>query len=217
MGEENGTIDLEKFKNSFVATYGGGVEDVQLFSSPARINIIGEHIDYNGGKVFPAAIDRYMYFAIRKRADTKVIYNDLKFPGTFEFDINENFVYKKENDYANYLNGILAIIKKRGYKFDSGFEILLESTVPAGGGISSSSALECGFAFAVSELFGFGISRKDIALIGQQSEHEFMDVKCGIMDQYIIATAKKARRNFWIARKSNTNMCRLKWATFVLW
>lgn len=191
MSGENGTIDLEEFKNSFVKQYGGSVESIQLFSSPARINIIGEHIDYNGGKVFPAAIDRYMYFAIRKRADTKVIYNDLKFPGTFAFDINEEFAYKKENDYANYLNGILSIMKKRGYQFDSGFEILLESTIPAGGGISSSSALECGFAFAVSELFGFGISRKDIALIGQQSEHEFMDVKCGIMDQYIIATAKK--------------------------
>ena len=88
MSEDNGTINLEEFKNSFLKNYGGSAESVQLFSSPARINIIGEHIDYNGGKVFPAAIDRYMYFAIRKRDDSKVIYNDLKFPGTFEFDIN---------------------------------------------------------------------------------------------------------------------------------
>lgn len=161
-----------------------------MFRSPARINIIGEHIDYNGGKVFPAAIDRYMYFAIRRRPDTKILYNDLDFPGSFEFDAGDDFSYKKENDYANYLNGILSIIKKRGHKFPGGFEVLITSTVPPAGGISSSSALECGFAYAVSELFGFGISRKDIALIGQQSEHEFMNVKCGIMDQFIIATAK---------------------------
>ena len=165
-------------------------DGVQLFASPARINIIGEHIDYNGGKVFPAAIDRYMYFAIRRRPDTKIIYNDLQFEGTFEFDANEDFFYKKENGYANYLNGILSIIKKRGCKFPCGFELLITSTVPPAGGISSSSALECGFAYAVSELFGFGISRKDIALIGQQSERDFMNVNCGIMDQFIIATAK---------------------------
>lgn len=183
-------INLNEFKAAFVKLYGGSEDSIALFRSPARINIIGEHIDYNGGKVFPAAIDRYMYFAIRKRADTKIIYNDIKFPGTFEFDVNDNFSYKKENDYANYLNGILSIVKRRGYKFPCGFELLMESTVPPAGGISSSSALECGFAYAVSELFGFGISRKDIALIGQQSEHEFMDVQCGIMDQFIIATAK---------------------------
>lgn len=183
-------FDRAEFLAAFEKQYGSS-EGVQLFTSPARINIIGEHIDYNGGKVFPAAIDRYMYFAIRKRADTKIIYNDLKFPGTFEFDVNDDFSYKKENDYSNYLNGILSIIKRRGYKLPCGFELLVESTVPPAGGISSSSALECGFAYAVSELFGLGISRKDIALIGQQSEHEFMNVNCGIMDQFIIATAKE--------------------------
>lgn len=183
------TFDRESFLAAFKKIY-ASTDGVQLFASPARINIIGEHIDYNGGKVFPAAIDRYMYFAIRKRNDTKIIYNDLQFDGTFVFDANEDFAYKKENGYANYLNGILSIIKRRGCKLPCGFEVLISSTVPPAGGISSSSALECGFAYAVSELFGFGISRKDIALIGQQSEREFMNVNCGIMDQFIIATAK---------------------------
>lgn len=183
-------FDRADFLAAFEKCY-GSADGVLLFRSPARINIIGEHIDYNGGKVFPAAIDRYMYFAIRRRPDTKILYNDLDFPGSFEFDAGDDFSYKKENDYANYLNGILSIIKKRGHKFPAGFELLITSTVPPAGGISSSSALECGFAYAVSELFGFGISRKDIALIGQQSEHEFMNVQCGIMDQFIIATAKE--------------------------
>ncbi len=182
-------FDRAEFLDQFKKLY-GSCDGARLFTSPARINIIGEHIDYNGGKVFPAAIDRYMYFAIRKRNDTKIIYNDLQFDGTFEFDANEDFAYKKENSYANYLNGILSILKRRGCKFPCGFEVLISSTVPPAGGISSSSALECGFAYAVSELFGFEISRKDIALIGQQSEHEFMNVNCGIMDQFIIATAK---------------------------
>lgn len=183
--------DVRNLKDDFVKQYSGSVDGVRVFSSPARINIIGEHIDYNGGKVFPAAIDRYLYVAIRRREDSKISYNDIKFPGTFSFDINDDFAFRKENGYANYLNGILSILKRRGYKIPSGFDILMVSNVPPAGGISSSSALECGFAYAVSELFGLGVSRKDIALIGQQSEHEFMGVNCGIMDQYIIATGKK--------------------------
>ena len=176
---------------AFVKVYGGSEKDVAVFSSPARINIIGEHIDYNGGKVFPAAINRYLYVAIRKRADTKIVYNDARFPGTYEFDTNDTFVYDKKNDYANYLNGILSQLKERGCSFPCGFEILMASNVPAGGGISSSSALECGFAYAVSETFGFGIDRVEIAKLGQMSEHRFMGVNCGIMDQFIIATGKK--------------------------
>ena len=82
-------------------------------------------------------------------------------------------------------------MKKKGLKFPCGFEILIASNVPSAGGISSSSALECGFAWAINETFSFNLSRKEIALMGQQSEHEFMNVNCGIMDQYIIATGKK--------------------------
>ena len=184
-------IKPEQLKDEFINTYGQNDKEVRVFASPARINIIGEHIDYNGGKVFPAAIDKYLYCAIRKRDDSKIIYNDLFFPGTFTFDISDNFEYKKEYDYANFLNGILFCMKKKGLTFPCGFEVLIASNVPSAGGISSSSALECGFAWAVSETFNFDISRKDIAIMGQQSEHEFMNVNCGIMDQYIIATGKK--------------------------
>lgn len=185
------TYDPKELKSAFIKTYGGTEDSVQLYSSPARINIIGEHIDYNGGKVFPAAINRYLYVAIRKRNDSKVVYNDVRFPGTFEFDINDDFKYDEKNDYANYLNGILSQLKGAGYKFPCGFEILMVSNIPAGGGISSSSALECGFAYAVSETFGFNIDRITIAKLGQMSEHNFMNVNCGIMDQFIIATGKK--------------------------
>lgn len=82
--------------DEFIKIYGGQKKDIQVFQGPARINIIGEHIDYNGGKVFPCAINKYLYVAIRKTADTKITYNDLKFPGTFSFDINDDFFYKKK-------------------------------------------------------------------------------------------------------------------------
>lgn len=181
----------EELKSAFISQYGKTDQMLKIYSSPARINIIGEHIDYNGGKVMPASINRYLYVAIRKRNDTKVIYNDMRFPGHYEFDINDDFVYARENDYANYLNGILSQLKSRGFKFSSGFEILMVSNIPAGGGISSSSALESGFAFAVSDTFGFNLDRVEIAKLGQMSEHNFMNVKCGIMDQFIISTGKK--------------------------
>ena len=181
----------QELKEAFLKMYGGDEASVKLYSSPARINIIGEHIDYNGGKVFPASINRYLYIAIRKRSDSKILYNDARFPGSYEFDINQTFAFDKANDYANYLNGILQQLKERGFKFDCGFEILMASNIPAGGGISSSSALECGFAYAVIDTFGFNLDRVEIAKLGQLSEHNFMNVKCGIMDQFIIATGKK--------------------------
>ncbi|MCQ2576115.1 MAG: galactokinase [Treponema sp.] len=189
--KEKFDVTPELLKENFIEVYGDNGKEIRMFASPARINIIGEHIDYNGGKVFPAAIDKYLYCAIRKRDDSKIVYNDLFFPGTFEFDTSTDFKFDKANDYANFLNGILCCMKKKGLSFPCGFDCLIASNVPSAGGISSSSALECGFAWAVSETFGFNISRKDIALMGQQSEHEFMNVNCGIMDQYIIATGKK--------------------------
>ena len=191
MNRLSNKIVPENLSDEFNTIYDDGKNPVRVFAAPARINIIGEHIDYNGGKVFPAAIDRFLYIAIRKRNDSRISYRDVKFPGVYGFDIRDEFAYKKENGYANYLNGIVTILKRRGSVFSGGFDALIASDIPPAGGISSSSALECAFAYALSEVFDFGISRKDIALAGQQSEHEFMNVNCGIMDQFIIATAKK--------------------------
>lgn len=189
--KEKFEVTPELLRENFIKVYGNSEKEIRMFASPARINIIGEHIDYNGGKVFPAAIDKYLYCVIRKRDDTKIVYNDLFFPGTFEFDTSTDFKFDSANDYANFLNGILCCMKKKGLHLPCGFDCLIASNVPSAGGISSSSALECGFAWAVNETFGFNLSRKEIALMGQQSEHEFMNVNCGIMDQYIIATGKK--------------------------
>ena len=176
---------------AFIDRYGESSEEIMMIASPARINIIGEHIDYNGGKVFPAAIDRYLYVLLRKRPDTAIIYDDIRFPGSLEFSCTETFRYRKENQYANYLNGMLAMMQKGGYTLTSGFEVLFFSKLPAGGGISSSAALEIGFGRAVAELFGFKIDAIALAKMGQESEHSFMNVQCGIMDQFSIAMGKK--------------------------
>lgn len=191
--EINNQNDLfcQELVEEFIKNYGGNEKDVSVFVSPGRINIIGEHIDYNGGNVFPTTIDRYIYVAIRKRTDSKVLYRDLRFPEKYEFDITWIPDYDRENGYANYLNGILVQLMEQGFVFESGFEILMSGTIPFGGGVSSSSALEIGFGYAVSKTFGFCISRIELAFIGQLSEHRFMNVNCGIMDQFVIATCRK--------------------------
>lgn len=181
-------MELEK---QFKELYGNASQSIQFFAAPARINIIGEHIDYNGGMVLPTAIDRYIYLAIRRREDTAINYDDIRFPGRFTFDITEQFSYKKESDYCNYLNGVITIMRDRGVAFPTGFDALFFSCIPDGGGVSSSSALECCFIAAMSQLYGGNISPVDNALIGQETEHRFMNVQCGIMDQFIIATGRK--------------------------
>lgn len=176
---------------AFTERYGVTGEEIVMIASPGRVNIIGEHIDYNGGKVFPAAINRYLYVLLRKRADSKIIYDDIRFPGTLEFADTAVFRYRKENQYANYLNGMLAVFQRNGYGLPSGFEVLFFSKLPAGGGISSSAALEIGFGKAVAELFGFKVDSIALAKMGQESEHTFMNVQCGIMDQFSIAVGKE--------------------------
>lgn len=187
----SGEIFRRDFLAEFATLYGAGKEAPAIFASPARVNLIGEHIDYNGGLVFPAAIDRCLYLAIRKRADRAIVYNDLRFIGELRFSIDDAFSYRKESGYANYLNGILTVLRDRGLALDAGFEALFFSTIPAGGGVSSSAALEVGFARAISDLYGFPLEPVELAKIGQESEHRFMNVQCGIMDQAAVAMGKK--------------------------
>lgn len=191
LSENMNDLFKQEFLKSFYTIYGENKNQPIVIASPARINVIGEHVDNYGGNVFPASIDKYLYVAIRKRDDNKIVYDDIRFPGRYEFDINDNFTFNSDNGYTNYLNGILQIIKNDGHNFDCGFDALIFSCIPDGGGISSSSALEVGFGFAIKELYNLDIDRIKLALLGQKSEHDFMNVKCGIMDQFAIAMGKK--------------------------
>jgi galactokinase len=152
-----------------------------MISAPGRINIIGEHTDYNMGFVLPAAIDKHIVFAIAKNgSDVHRFYSyDLK----DEIDIPISSIEKTEKHWANYLVGVIAQIKKMGKTF-GGIDCVFGGNIPLGAGLSSSAALETGFAFALNEIFNLGISKIDLVKLSQMAEHEYAGVKCGIMDQF---------------------------------
>jgi len=162
-----------------------------IFLSPGRINIIGEHVDYNDGFVLPAAINKYICFVISKN-DTgtcTIVAKDLN--DAYKFHINDEL--KPINKmWVNYILGVLHQLKLKGFP-NKGFEIVFSSTIPMGAGLSSSAALECGFGYALNNLFDLKLTKEDIAKIGQQSEHLFVGVKCGIMDQFASVFGKKKK------------------------
>jgi galactokinase len=160
-----------------------------LFLSPGRINIIGEHIDYNDGFVLPAAINKYICFAISKtdNLECAIIAKDLN--ETFNFNWNDE-LKPIDKMWVNYILGVLYQLKEKNFEMQ-GFNMVFSSTIPMGAGLSSSAALECGIGFALDALFNLGLSKKEIALIGQKSEHTFVGVNCGIMDQFASVFGKK--------------------------
>lgn len=160
-----------------------------IFLSPGRINIIGEHIDYNDGFVLPAAINKYICFAISKNENSEcaIIAKDLN--ETFNFNWNDE-LKPIDKMWVNYILGVLYQLKDKKYEMH-GFNMVFSSTIPMGAGLSSSAALECGIGFALDTIFNLGLSKKEIALIGQKSEHTFVGVNCGIMDQFASVFGKK--------------------------
>lgn len=165
-------------------------EPEHIFLAPGRINIIGEHVDYNDGYVLPAAIDRYICFAVRKQqgsATCTLFAADLN--ETFSFNIREKQSPVTEM-WVNYLLGVIDAVQESG-KTMGGLQVAFSSTIPMGSGLSSSAALECGFAYILNMLFDLQLSKKEIALIGQKAEHTFAGVQCGIMDQFASVFGKE--------------------------
>ena len=163
------------FKKTF------GNEPQKTVLSPGRINIIGEHIDYNDGYVLPAAIDKIICFAFEKSnsKNSRIIAIDLD----DEFEINlEDPIELSENVWTNYVRGVLLQLQNKGFQFE-GVNCVFSSTIPVGSGLSSSAALECGFLFGVKELYNLDIKPVDLALMGQSAEH-WVGINCGIMDQF---------------------------------
>ena len=172
-------ILIKNTSRFFQETFGTTAEKTVL--SPGRINIIGEHIDYNDGYVLPAAIDKIICFAFEKNNSnqSRVIAIDLN----DEFEINlADPIELTDNMWTNYLRGVLKQLKLKGFKVE-GFNCVFSSTIPVGSGLSSSAALECGFLFGLNKLFNLNIKPVDIALMGQSAEH-WVGINCGIMDQF---------------------------------
>lgn len=160
-----------------------------IFLSPGRINIIGEHVDYNDGFVLPAAINKYICFAISKNKSSEcaLVAQDLN--DIYSFDLKDK-LQPIEKMWVNYILGVLQQLKEKGLP-EKGFSIVFSSTIPMGAGLSSSAALECGIAYAMNKIFHLKLSKEEIARIGQTAEHTFAGVNCGIMDQFAAVFGKK--------------------------
>ncbi len=164
----------EKFRTLFGDTY-------RVYTSPGRINLIGEHTDYNGGFVFPGAIDKGIYAAIQANGGDKVRVYSLDYEAMSEFGMREEDL--PQEAWARYIFGVVREIQKRGYRIN-GFDAVFAGDVPLGAGMSSSAALESTFAYAINDIYRLGIEKMELARIGQATEHNYCGVKCGIMDQF---------------------------------
>lgn len=171
----------EKFKSLFGDNY-------MVYTSPGRVNLIGEHTDYNGGFVFPGAIDKGIYAAINPNGTDKVRAYSVDYEGQVEFGMNEEDA--PQESWARYIFGVCREMKKRGFE-PKGFDTVFVGDVPLGAGMSSSAALESTFANALNEIFNLNIDRFELARIGQSTEHNYCGVKCGIMDQFASVFGKK--------------------------
>ena len=167
-------------------------EGVRVFFSPGRVNLIGEHTDYNGGHVFPCALSFGTYGAISLRNDKKVrMYSEnFKDKGiiNFNIDILKN---EEEHDWANYPKGVIQVLRQHGYDIAQGFDMVVFGNIPNGAGLSSSASLELLMAVMVNDIFKFNIDRIDLVKYCQESENDFIGVKCGIMDQFAIGMGKE--------------------------
>ncbi|WP_251551531.1 galactokinase [Neobacillus muris] len=164
----------------------------QAFFAPGRINLIGEHTDYNGGHVFPCAITYGTYAVARKREDQLVRLYSANFPdqGIIEFNLNE-LNYDKTHGWANYPKGMIRYILDAGYHIPAGFECAIQGNIPNGAGLSSSASIELLTGVMASGLFQLGIPRLDLIKIGKRVENEFIGVNSGIMDQFAIGMGKE--------------------------
>ena len=166
-------------RNKFVERYG---HEPLLVRSPGRINLIGEHTDYNSGFVMPAAIDREIIFAVGFSKTTTSSLYSLKHEQTVQFDV-ANPVRLEEPRWPNYLLGVARQLVDKGYPLKP-FDCIVDGDVPEGAGLSSSAALECGFVFALNHLHSLAIPKLEMIHMAQWAEHNFVGVKCGIMDQF---------------------------------
>ncbi len=181
----------EKLLECFKKMYGYD-EGVSVYFAPGRVNLIGEHTDYNGGHVFPCALSIGTFAAVAKRDDDRIRFFSMNFEdrGIFETSLSD-LVYSDEAGWTNYPKGVMWAFEGRGFKIPDGMDIVIYGNIPNGSGLSSSASLEVLTGFMLRDLFGFELTNQDLAIIGQYSENNFNGMNCGIMDQFASAMGKK--------------------------
>lgn len=183
---------VKKFAEVF-----GDAEGAKAYFAPGRVNMIGEHTDYNGGHVFPCALTIGTYGVARKREDNKLRFYSMNFGhlGIIESSLDD-LVPSKEAGWTNYPKGVMWAFGEKGMKVPCGMDLLLNGNIPNGSGLSSSASVEVLTGFILRDFFGFDVTNQDLALIGQFSENNFNKVNCGIMDQFAIAMGKEGNAIF---------------------
>lgn len=178
---------LKKFEELY-----GDVQGVNVYFAPGRVNMIGEHTDYNGGHVFPCALTIGTYAAVRKRADRKLNFFSMNFEnlGVIESSLDDLTPSDKAG-WTNYPKGVMWAFAGRGMEMDCGLDFVLNGNIPNGSGLSSSASLEVLTGYVLKDLYGFDVTNIDLAKIGQYSENNFNGMNCGIMDQFASAMGKK--------------------------
>lgn len=186
------TLSIQQLRSNFATIF--GAEADHTFFSPGRINLIGEHTDYNGGHVFPAAISLGTYGAARKRDDNLLRFYSANFEdkGIIEVPL-ENLHFEKEHNWTNYPKGVLHFLQKAGHVIDKGMDVYIFGNIPNGSGLSSSASLELLTGIIAEKLFDLKLERLDLVKIGKQTENEFIGVNSGIMDQFAIGMGADQR------------------------
>ena len=182
----------ERFIQKFQELY-GKEDGIRAYFAPGRVNLIGEHTDYNGGHVFPCALTLGTYGIVRDREDRKLRFYSMNFEGLgiIETSLDE-LVPDEAANWTNYPKGVMWAFEKRGYKLTHGMDILIYGNIPSGSGLSSSASLEVLTGLMLKDTFGFeDLTMVEVALIGQDSENNFNGCNCGIMDQFASAMGKK--------------------------
>lgn len=187
----------ELLLTEFAKVYGDS-NGVRVFFAPGRVNLIGEHTDYNGGHVFPCALTIGTYAAVRVRKDGIIRFYSMNFEndGVIEIDINKKLEPGKELGWTNYPIGIIWAFAEKGMKINHGFDMVVYGNIPNSSGLSSSASIEVLTGYTLKSLFDFDVTNVDLALIGQYSENKFNGVNCGIMDQFAIAMGRAGQAIF---------------------
>ncbi len=172
----------------------GETRGIRVFFAPGRVNLIGEHTDYNGGHVLPCALSFGTYAVIRKRDDyiVRVYSKNLSDIGVMEFTLNQ-LIYTKEHDWANYPKGVIKTFIDSGYNIDCGIDMFFYGNIPNGAGLSSSASVELATSVAINKIFNFQIDMMSMVKLSQKAENEFVGVNCGIMDQFASGMGKMGK------------------------